>query len=344
MDKNKFQIHVDSKTLKDPNKTKNLAMLQKNNPNIEFDLEPSSSSSSSSSSMSMASQMEENEIIQPQDPATIKYLSNVVDANTGQISKPFNIGDKSYQMVRGIDPTKTVVMGVMCLNDMDDNGENIIHPVDYFEETIARPMKEAMGMMGADIQPKPTEEDYDYSGEELAYHDRQEWDDYVNLRDVAGYKLFFVEPKSGKIIAKFKNITDMLKSGIKLEDGQKLVNKRKLMAIRAGETIREAIKLEEITADGINTDKLKGDVKILVDKMSKMFGNYFAKLDTDLEKGAFLKAIAQIVNVPDTKIASIVKTYRDLAKDYDQTGATQAKPAVTESKKVLKVIKVKDIK
>jgi hypothetical protein len=343
MDKNKFQIHVDSKTLKDPSKTKKLAMLQKSNPSIEFDLEPTGGSSSSSS-MSMAAQMEENEVIQPQDQATIKYLSNVKDANTGEISKPFNIADKNYQMVRGIHPSNGIVMGVMCLNDMDDNGDNIIHPVEYFEENIAKPMKEAMGMMGADIQPRPTEEDYDYSGEELAYHDKQEWDDYINLKDVAGYKLFFVDTKNNQIIAKFKNITDMLKSGIKLNDGQKLVNKRKLMAMRAGETIREAIKLDEITADGIDTEKLKGDVKILVDRMTKMFGNYFAKLDTDVEKGAFLKAIAQIVNVPDTKMASIIKTYRDLAKDYDQKSDTQAKPAVTESKKVLKVIKVKDIK
>ena len=50
--------------------------------------------------------------IEPQDQSTIKYLSNVKDSNTGEISKPFTIGTKKYQMVRGLTPSKEVVMGV----------------------------------------------------------------------------------------------------------------------------------------------------------------------------------------------------------------------------------------
>ena len=41
--------------------------------------------------------METDGVIEPQDQATIKYLSNVKDEH-GKTSKPFNIGDKQYQI------------------------------------------------------------------------------------------------------------------------------------------------------------------------------------------------------------------------------------------------------
>ena len=79
-------------------------------------------------------------VIQPTDSATIKYLSNAIDSNTGEISKPFTIGEKSYQMVRGITPEKNVVLGVYCFDDLGETGENIIHPVDYFEKNVITPL------------------------------------------------------------------------------------------------------------------------------------------------------------------------------------------------------------
>ena len=332
----KFQIRVDSKTLKDPNKTKKLAVLQKSNPNIEFDLEPSSSSSSSSSSMSMASQMEENEVIEPKDPATIKYLSNVVDQNTGDISKPFTIADKKYQMVRGQIPSGEVVMGVYCFDDMDDNGVNVIHPMEYFEESIAKPMKEAMGMQGSDSQV--SEEEFNYAAAEKEYFDKQDFMDYLNLTDLGNARLFFINDETGEVIASFKNIIDMASSGKKLAPNERLVNRKQLKAIRFGTKLKENIALSEETVDGIDVGKLKGDVKILINKMVKMFGNYFAKLNTDVEKSVFLQNIAKIVGVPENKLSSLLSTYKDLAKD--ETPVTP----VTENKKSKRVLKVKDIK
>ena len=38
-------------------------------------------------------------MIQPQDRATIKYLSNVKDPVSGQITQPFNISDKHQDVV-----------------------------------------------------------------------------------------------------------------------------------------------------------------------------------------------------------------------------------------------------
>jgi hypothetical protein len=83
----------------------------------------------------------ENEVIGPKDPETIKYLSNVIDKNTGDISKPFTISDKKYQMVRGQNHSGEIVMGVYCFDEMGEDGDNIIYPMEYFEENIAKPMK-----------------------------------------------------------------------------------------------------------------------------------------------------------------------------------------------------------
>jgi hypothetical protein len=333
MDKNKFQIHVDKKTLKNPSKTKELAMLQKSNPNIEFDLEPSSSSSSSS--MSMVTQMEENEVIEPKDPATIKYLSNVVDSNTGEVSKPFTISDKKYQMVRGKIPSGEVVMGVYCFDDMDSSGKNIIHPMEYFEENIAKPMKEAMNKKNV------AEEEFNYAAAEKEYFDKEDFMEYLNLADLGNAKLFFINDETGEVIASFKNLVDMATSGRKLGPNERLVNRKQLKAIRFGTKLKENISLSEEMADGVDVDQLKGDVKILINKMVKMYGNYFSKLNTDIEKSVFLTNVAKIVGIPDNKLSGLITKFKDIAKDE-----TPAAPVaqVTENKIVKKVLKVKDLK
>ena len=64
------------------------------------------------SSQSSMSSMMENEVIEPQDVNTIKYLSNVKDRQTGDISKPFTISNKRYQMVRGENGNKEIVNSI----------------------------------------------------------------------------------------------------------------------------------------------------------------------------------------------------------------------------------------
>ena len=119
---------------------------------------PSQPSQSTSNSTSMVSQMEESEAIQPQDQETIKYLSNVKDEN-GQISKPFTIGTKKYQMVRGTNSTNEVVLGVYC-HDVNESGENIIHSVDYFEENIAKKAIQEYEDFGDEEGPQPGDSEY----------------------------------------------------------------------------------------------------------------------------------------------------------------------------------------
>lgn len=133
-------------------------------------------------------------VIEPQDRATIQYLSNVKHHETGQIAQPFNIGDRKYQMVRGITPEKNIVMGVYCFDDMDDNGNNMIYHVDEFESKVAKPMLE---------MEKLTTESEDKSSQSES----------LNLGE---YKHFIVNEKNGKF-KKFKTIPE-LAATIMLED------------------------------------------------------------------------------------------------------------------------------
>jgi hypothetical protein len=133
-------------------------------------------------------------VIQPQDKETIKYLSDVEDANTGEISKPFTIADKNYQMIMGQSSNGGVVMAVFCHDDTDENGENIIYSVDEFEQKIAIPMKEMIEMG----------DDFEMIQEEPTYEETNE--------TYEGYKHFFVNRKTNEI-KKFKTIEEMLTCG-----------------------------------------------------------------------------------------------------------------------------------
>lgn len=166
----------------------------------------------------------EIEEITPRDKETIKYLSNVIDNKTGKISQPFTIDNKKYQMVRGVKPDKSVIMGVYCFDDFYDNGDNMIHEIDYFEENIAKSLKEKMAApMGADIQPLPPKKTSNESlnlsefkhfvvnkntgkfkkfktNEELAKNIMEESETYMTMKE---FKKFFDE----KIFGKKRKIT-----------------------------------------------------------------------------------------------------------------------------------------
>lgn len=293
-------------------------------------------------------------VIQPQDNATIKYLSNVKDSKTGQVSAPFNIGDKRYQMVRGTTPSKEVVMAVYCHDDINEQGENIIHPMQYFEENIANPMKEQMGMVGQDIQVVPNKP----VREEGEFDDKNQMVDYLNLADVAGHRFFFVDVNTGKINAKFKNTKELVNSRQPLGLDDEFMDEKKLKRFRFGKILKKDTSLtEEVPADGTEgTDvtKLQSDVKKLTTMIKNKFSVYLSKLDKPVEQAQFLTAMAAEIGVPLNKLSTIVNSYKDIAKSE---APAPASAPVNETKiftknsfqesikpKVIKTLKVKDIK
>ncbi len=308
-------------------------------------------STTSSSSLSMADAMTE-EVIEPKDKATIKYLSNVKDSKSGEVSKPFDIGGKKYQMVRCTSPTNEIVMGVYSHDDLNENGENIIHPLEDFETNIVKPFHESMNK-GAG-----TSGGYDHAAAEREFTDKESFIDYLNLTDLVGYKHFFVNTQTGEVVAKFKSTSEMIRSGVKLGPNEDYMDAKALKRFRFGDYFKPELKEESPMSPqdaGTNIPKLQADVKKLTALIKNKFSIYLSKLDKPIEQAQFLTAMAAEIGVPLNKLSTIIASYRDISQngqmDKIQPGLTAENRVITKNqliegltKKVIKTIKVKDIK
>lgn len=269
-------------------------------------------------------------MIEPQDQATIKYLSNVKDVNTGKVSQPFTIADKNYQMVRGVYPDGNVDMAVYCLDDMDDLGNNIIYSIDEFEQKIALPMKERLEMENTKTESK--DETYE------------------------GYKHFFVNKKTNEV-KKFKTIEEMLSCGKMKEEEymstprfkkymtEKLFGKRnRLNELGMDQADLQPTQNSNNQGAGLadDEDKLTGSAKIFVKKLDEfdVIKNLINKVSQGSDKGKaiVLATFAERIGVPENKISTIISSIKNIAKT--QTPVTEG---LKEKKNVIKTIKVKDI-
>lgn len=288
-------------------------------------------------------------VIEPQDMTTIKYLSNIKDKETGEISKPFSIGDKKYQMVRGSKPNKEVVMAVYCFDDINEAGENMIHSIEEFESKIAKPMleKENMGKQTVD------EDGYDFAAAEREYHDKENFMDYLNLNDLEGYKHFLVNVKTGEVIGKYGSVEEFAASGQKSGGDVVYMSPRTLKKFRFGDYFKNDVNETEDMVDGTNVSKLQNDVKRLSKLIKDKFSVALSKLDKPLEQVQFLTAMANEIGIPLNKLSSLMTSFKDIAKTgAEETPAIAEKKVITKNelmesinpKKVIKTIKVKDIK
>jgi hypothetical protein len=288
-------------------------------------------------------------VIEPQDQATIKYLSNVKD-DKGKTSQPFNIGDKQYQMVRGITPEKQVVLGVYCFDDLNESGENIIHPVDHFEKTIAKPMRETMEASIAEkkeVKPetKPTEQ--------------PKGDNPDSLR-LGDYKHFIVDETTGKF-KKFQNIQDLAK--YPMSDNEKYMGLSEFKKFFHSKVFGGSQKqgLNEVTPTGQETDEdMHAKAKKLMVLISKRIPSVV--IDTikqnKVAQREVIAAFAELIGVPRAGLGNLVTGIKDLAKtstqqqQQPQTGQAQGDQMppeqnlapISENRKVVKTIKIKDIK
>ena len=301
------------------------------------------------------------EVIEPQDRETIKYLSNVEDANTGEISQPFKIGDKSFQIVMGITPSKQEVMAVYCHDDKDDNGENIIHPVDYFEENIVNPYLEEMKQFGDNIEVN----------EEAPS---------LNLSE---YNHFYVNERTLNV-RKFKTIEEVAKAN--MNEGETYMDRKQFKTFFEDKVFgprkrrmakNEPLQNDELVDEGLSSfwkTKLRPEVNMVIKQMVGKVKPYIDKLDTPVEKIQYVATITKMLNLDANSITKLVTALKNLqssgfgdesgtqATGTQSTGTPASTPsygsAVTESKvirkkdlivslnkpKLIKVIKVKDIK
>ena len=290
-------------------------------------------------------------VIEPQDQATIKYLSNVKDEKN-KTSQPFNIGGKQYQMVRGITPEKQIVLGVYCFDDLNESGENIIHPVDHFEKTIAGPMREAMEASinekkEAKSETKPTEQ--------------PKSDNPDSLR-LGEYKHFIVDETTGKF-KKFQNIQDLAK--YPMSDNEKYMGLSEFKKFFHSKVFGGGNKqgLNEVTPTGQETDE---DMNAKAKKLMVMISKRIPSIVIDTIKKnkvaqrEVIAAFAELIGVPRAGLGNLVTGIKDLAKtntqqqQQPQTGQPPAQGGqmppeqdlapISENRKVVKTIKIKDIK
>lgn len=262
--------------------------------------------------------------IKPQDPETIKYLSNVVDGKTGKVSQPFVIGDKKYQMVRGITPNRELVIGVYCFDDLNEAGDNIIHPVDYFEENIAKPMKEAMtAPMGQDIQPLPEKKP---------------------IHTLSEFKHFIVNNKSGKV-RKFKTIEELAKANMTEEESyMNLPQFRKHVSEKLFGSKQKGLKEVSPTGEE-NDEEMAQKAKRLMDviKSNSKIQTIIPTIKTPVAKREVIAAFAEMIGVRRTDLPKLIANLKDIATTNQQQ-KQQQQPIAENVIKVIKVIKVKDIK
>jgi hypothetical protein len=260
-------------------------------------------------------------VIEPQDKATIKYLSNVRDPKSNQVAQPFNIGDKKYQMVRGITPDRNIVLGVYCFDELNESGDNIIYHVDEFENKIAKPMLE--------MEKLTTESENKTSQPES-----------LNLGE---YKHFIVSEKTGKF-KKFKTIPELAATT--------MVEDEKYMGLQEFKKFFEnrvfgSTKKKSIDEIGLTGQESEDDMTIKAQKLMGLIqkripSNIIDTIKTNkIAQREVIAAFAELIGVPKAGLASLVQGIKDLAK----TGPQQPAPAqaVTENR-VVKTIKKKDIK
>ena len=259
-----------------------------------------------------------DEMIEPQDAATIKYLSNVKDPESGQIAQPFNISDKKYQMVRGVTPNKNIVLGVYCFDELNEDGSNMIYPVDEFENKIAKPMLE---------MEKLTTEGENKSSESES----------LNLGE---FKHFVVNERNGKF-KKFKTIPELAATTM-LED-------ERYMGLQEFKKFFEnrvfgAPKRKELTEVGLTGQESEEEMTIKAQKLMALIqkripSNIIDSLKTNkIAQREVIASFAEMIGVPRNGLTGLVQGIKDLAKT-----STQPQQAVAENK-VIKTIKKKDIK
>lgn len=138
-------------------------------------------------------------------PSNFHYLSEVKD-ESGQISKPFTISGKNYQMCRAKSSDGQKVTAVYALDETDESGKNKIYALDEFEQ-IAKKFVSESGQESGQESP-----DTEKSVEEPVKAEKKEAVTKENP-SFAGYKHFIVNNKTGKA-RKFKSIEELAKASM----------------------------------------------------------------------------------------------------------------------------------
>lgn len=273
------------------------------------------------------------------DVVVLEYLSEVKDAESGEISQPFTIAGKKYQMVRAITPKKEKIMGVYSFDEMNEDGSNKIYNVEDFERNIAKKelmetgVQEPEGPEAATLNPVEEKENPSF----------------------AGYKHFIVNQKTGKA-RKFKSIEELAKA--QMGEGEKYMGIREFKKF-VDESLFGAGKRQSMTevddVSGSESDEeMNIKAKKLMDVIAKRVpAGVIKTIKTPIAQREVIAAFAEMIGVPRNGLNKLISGLKDIAKGGTNKPqpiekGTEPTPANTEKpvaeNRVIKTIKVKDIK
>lgn len=285
-------------------------------------------------------------------PSQLVYLSDVKDAKTGEISKPFTINGKLYQMVRARTPDKKEVMGVY---EYDEAGGNeIVHDMKHFEENIAKGAAnpEQLPQENPEESPMPVTQDAGHPMEEKAQPKPEVKGEKPSF---AGFKFFIVNRKNGKS-RKFKNVSELARTSMTedeeymgLKDFKKYVDE----VLFGG---RKGVMKEDTPVDPTIVASAQ---KLMTLIQQKIPGEVIKNIQSNtVAQREVILAFAKMIGVPSNETNKITLGIKALettsnnapsVTSQDATISTTVAPAapVTEgtgSRKVIKTIKIKELK
>lgn len=242
------------------------------------------------------------------NPNKITFVSNIKDPETKQIVKPFNIDGKNYQIIRGVLPNKQSVTGVMCLDDVDGNGENIIYSVEEFDKKIATPAKE-LKETKKDVPTSPVYDNY------------------------ADCKHFLVNRKNGQI-RKFGSIKELV-SANKLEEEDYMGTnefKQHMNEKLFGPKKEKKKQINELEAGSSEDLEMNIKAKKLMELMGKSqtIQNAVKTIVTPVAQREAIAAFAEMIGVPRNGLGSLIAGLKDLSKT-NSTSTTTTTAQVSES-------------
>jgi hypothetical protein len=263
-------------------------------------------------------------------PMKLEYLSEIKDVETGEMSKPFTIADKKYQMVRAMTPDRQKVMGVYCMDDVDDEGNNIIHDVKHFEENIAKKAIQETGVVEPDGPEMATLMGLEEKKENPSFE---------------GHKHFIVNQKTGKA-RKFKSIEELAKAQMGEDEKYMGIREFKKFVDEALFGANRKQNVNEVKPTGDETDD---EMNAKAQKLMKMIGKRIPSTIIDTIKTnkvaqrEVIAAFAELIGVPRNGLSQLLIGIKDIAKSGQEQGQepdAAAATTVTERR----IIKVKDIK
>ena len=265
-------------------------------------------------------------------PKKLSYLSDILDENN-EVSKPFNLNGKNYQIVRALTQENEKVMGVYSLDEMDEFGENRIHDISEFEKSIDN--KQPTSEEGV-VEPEGPQAD-------VLKPTAEPTENAQSNPNFVGFKHFIVNKKTGKA-RKFKDISELAKAQMGddeqymgVRDFKKYVDEALFGANKRQPQPQAQAMSEEQQINGQeNDEQMALKAEQLMDMIKKKLpAGILETITTPVAQREVIAAFAEMVGVKRNDLVKVVATLKDL----------NAKPAnnIQENRKVIKTIKIKDL-